>query len=115
MCRMPDGGCSDADGLNIKESGSVHTITYLTNISFGLGASDSLPEILREVGVSRPLLISDHGVKSAGLLERPGFDFLKTAPTFLDVPSNPTESAVAAGPVLWYRMTGRAHLMLAPT
>jgi alcohol dehydrogenase class IV len=81
----------------MKESGSVHTITYLTNIFFGLGASDSLEEILRELGVWRPLVISDQGIKAAGLLQRPGFAFLKSAPVFLDVPSNPTESAVAAG------------------
>jgi alcohol dehydrogenase class IV len=86
---------------NIKECGSVNNINYLTNINFGLGAAESLAEILREHGVSRPLVISDHGIKSAGLLERPGFEFLRTAPIFLDVPSNPTESAVAAGLALY--------------
>jgi len=55
--------------------------------------------------VSRPLVISDHGIKAAGLLDRPGFAFLKTAPVFLDVPTNPTESAVAAGLEL-YRQGG---------
>ncbi len=90
---------------NIKECGSVITINYLKNINFGLGAAESLAEILCELGVSRPLVISDHGIKSAGLLERPGFEFLKTAPVFLDVPSNPTESAVAAGLAL-YRQGG---------
>lgn len=83
----------------------MHTISYLTNISFGLGAAQSLAETLRELGVSNPLVISDHGVKAAGLLERQAFEFLKTAPTFLDVPSNPTESAVAAGLAL-YRQSG---------
>jgi alcohol dehydrogenase class IV len=90
---------------NIKECGSVNNINYLTNINFGLGAAESLAEILRDLGVSRPLVISDHGIKSAGLLERRGFEFLKTAPVFLDVPSNPTESAVAAGLAL-YRQGG---------
>ncbi|MGK9055340.1 iron-containing alcohol dehydrogenase [Neorhizobium petrolearium] len=83
----------------------MHTITYLTNISFGLGSSDSLAHILRELGVSRPLVISDHGIKAAGLLDRPGFAFLKTAPVFLDVPTNPTERAVASGLQL-YRQGG---------
>lgn len=76
---------------------SVHTITYLTNINFGLGASDSLAETLRELGVSRPLVISDHGIKAAGLLDRPSFAHLSSAPVFLDVPTNPTESADHAG------------------
>ncbi|TYR35453.1 iron-containing alcohol dehydrogenase [Mesorhizobium microcysteis] len=83
----------------------MHTITYLTSVSFGLGASNSLAEILREIGVSRPLVISDHGIRSAGLLDRPGFAFLKSVPIFLDVPTNPTESAVAAGLEL-YRQGG---------
>jgi 4-hydroxybutyrate dehydrogenase len=85
------------------ESGSVHTITYLTNISFGVGASDALADILRELSVSRPLVISDHGIKAAGLLDRPGFAFPKSAPVFLDVPTNPTEAAVAAGLELYKR------------
>ena len=84
---------------------SAHMINYLTNISFGPGASDSLAEVLRELGVSKPLVISDHGVRAAGLLERPAFAFLKTAPTFLEVPSNPTERAVTAGLEL-YRQSG---------
>ena len=95
---------------SIEESGSVnthdvHTINYLTNISFGLGATNSLAGILRELGVSNPLVISDRGVWAAGLLQRPAFEFLSTAPTFLDVPSNPTESAVATGLEL-YRQSG---------
>ncbi len=91
--------------MEIEESGSVHTISYLTNISFGPGAAESLAEILRELGVSNPLVISDHGVKAAGLFDRDAFAFLKNAPTFLDVPSNPTESAVAAG-LDQYRQSG---------
>lgn len=75
----------------------MHTINYLTNISFGLGASEATADVLRELGVSRPLVVSDHGIKAAGLLDRPGFAFLKSAPLFLEVPTNPTESAVAAG------------------
>ncbi len=83
----------------------MHTISYLTNINFGLGASESLGGVLRELGVTRPLVISDHGIKAAGLLDRPGFAFLKTAPIFLDVSTNPTESAVIAGLEL-YRQGG---------
>jgi len=88
-----------------KEYRNVNIINYLTTVRFGIGASEALAEILRELGVSRPLVISDHGIKAAGLLDRPGFAFLKTAPIFLDVPTNPTESAVAAGLEL-YRQRG---------
>lgn len=88
-----------------REAASVHTINYLTSISFGVGASDALEAMLRELGVSRPLVISDHGIKAAGLLARPGFAFLASTPIFLDVPTNPTESAVAAALSL-YRTGG---------
>ncbi|MEW6256469.1 MAG: iron-containing alcohol dehydrogenase [Pseudomonadota bacterium] len=83
----------------------MNTINYLTNISFGRGAAESLAGILRELGVSNPLVISDRGVFAAGLLQRPAFACLTAAPTFLDVPSNPTESAVLAGLAL-YRESG---------
>ncbi|MBX3582711.1 MAG: iron-containing alcohol dehydrogenase [Rhizobiaceae bacterium] len=83
----------------------MNPISYLTNISFGPRATESLAESLRELGVSNPLVISDHGVEAAGLLARDAFAFLKTSPTFLDVPSNPTETAVAAGLDL-YRRSG---------
>lgn len=72
-------------------------ISYLSTVYFGAGAIGSLKEILSQLGISRPLLVSDHGIKAAGLLERPGLEILAGAPTFLDVPTNPTESAVLAG------------------
>src|SRR5690606_8064446 len=80
-------------------------ISYLSTVYFGAGAIGSLKEILSQLGMSRPLLVSDHGIKAAGLLERPGLEILAGAPTFLDVPTNPTESAVLAGLSL-YRQHG---------
>ncbi|TWG96727.1 alcohol dehydrogenase class IV [Mesorhizobium sp. J18] len=79
-------------------------ITYLTTINFGAGALASLPDAMRDLGISRPLIVSDHGIAAAGLLER-----LKVhapdAPTFLDVPTNPTESATKAALAV-YRKEG---------
>lgn len=74
----------------------MDTINYLTTINFGAGALSSLTDTMRDLGVSRPLLISDHGIKAAGLLDTPGAQFLASGPMFLDVPTNPTESAVKA-------------------
>ncbi|WP_028032987.1 iron-containing alcohol dehydrogenase [Chelativorans sp. J32] len=74
----------------------MHIINYLTTINFGPGALSSLPDALGELGVTRPLVISDHGIRAAGLLDTPSIQFLGSAPTFLDVPTNPTESAVMA-------------------
>jgi 4-hydroxybutyrate dehydrogenase len=70
-------------------------ITYLTKIQFDHGAIGLLREELDLLGVSRPLVVTDRGIRAAGLLDRiterlPGID----APVFDGTPSNPTEEAV---------------------
>ena len=42
------------------------TIRYLTRIEFDFGAIRLLPDLLAELNVARPLLISDPGVAGAG-------------------------------------------------
>ena len=72
------------------------TITYLTTIAFEAGAVATLPAQLSALGIRRPLVVSDHGIRAAGLLDR----VLSLCPpgttAFLDVPTNPTESAALA-------------------
>lgn len=79
----------------------MNIINYLTTIHFGAGALASLAETLRDLGVSKPLLISDRGVKAIGLLDTQAMQFLNSAPAFLDVPTNPTEAAVREALVLY--------------
>ncbi len=79
----------------------MNIINYLTTIHFGAGAIGSLAETLRDLGVSKPLVISDHGVKAVGLLNSQAMQFLNSAPAFLDVPTNPTEAAVQEALVLY--------------
>ena len=67
-------------------------ITYLTTIDFGPGEVAGLPAAIAELGMARPLLISDEGIRAAGLLDRVAL----AGPAFLDTPPNPTEAAVAA-------------------
>jgi 4-hydroxybutyrate dehydrogenase len=74
-------------------------ITYLTAIDFGPGELAGLPRAVGELGIARPLLISDRGIAAAGLLER--VRALVEAPAFLDTPPNPTEEAVSAALQLW--------------
>lgn len=69
-------------------------INYLTSINFGVGAISSLKPSMDELRITKPLVISDHGIKAAGLLDHPQLSCVASAPTFLDVPTNPTESAV---------------------
>lgn len=71
-------------------------ITYLTAIDFGAGELAGLTAAASELGIARPLLVSDRGIEAAGLLQRAS-GFLPAATTiFLDTPTNPTEGAVLA-------------------
>ena len=70
-------------------------ILYITNILIDFGALAQLKAECERVGIKRPLIVTDEGVKAAGLLAKveaalPG---LKPA-VFADTPSNPTEAAV---------------------
>ena len=72
-------------------------ITYLTTIDFGPGEVAGLPAAIAELGMARPLLISDEGIRAAGLLDWVAID----GPAFLGTPPNPTEEAVAAALEVW--------------
>ncbi len=75
----------------------MDVITYLTTVNFGAGAATTLPQAMLELGLSRPLIVSDPGIVAAGILDRPEFSVLSGLPRFLDVPTNPTETAVLSG------------------
>ena len=49
---------------------SVHLFECPTRVHYGFGASARAGEILRELGVSRALLVSDPGVEAAGVVDR---------------------------------------------
>src|SRR5262245_40458662 len=74
----------------------MSTILYLTQIEFGPGERAVLPKALADLGIKRPLVVSDHGIADAGLLDQAALSIATSAPRFLDTPPNPTESAVAA-------------------
>ena len=73
-------------------------ISYLTTIRFGCGVLSELPEDLAALSIPRPLIVTDKGVRAAGLLDR----LFKVMPSgmpqlvFDSVPSNPTEEATYA-------------------
>ena len=46
------------------------TISYLTRISFDFGALASLTDELGTLGITRPLIVTDPGLKASGLLDR---------------------------------------------
>jgi hypothetical protein len=74
----------------------ISTISYLTTVSFGFGASAVLGDVLAELAIARPFVVTDSGVRAAGIADKvvaatcePG-----RATWFDRTPPNPTEGAV---------------------
>ena len=72
-------------------------IYYVTQIQFEFGAIKLLKQECERVGISRPLIVTDAGVKAAGVLQK-ALDALPgmSVTVFDQTPSNPTEAAVRA-------------------
>ena len=78
-------------------SNSISKFSFPTTIYFGAGAIDNLPEYLRDVGMEKPLLVTDPGMvetgvfpKVTGILKDAGIKFS----IFSKVNSNPLESDI---------------------
>ena len=72
-------------------------INYVTQIQFDFGAIQLLRAECERVGITKPLIVTDPGVKAAGILQK-AVDALGGLPhaVFDQTPSNPTEAAVRA-------------------
>ncbi|MBE0616246.1 MAG: iron-containing alcohol dehydrogenase [Burkholderiales bacterium] len=74
------------------------TINYLTTVQFDFGAIEVLAAELQRLKIRRPFLVTDKGVRVAGLLQRvlnalgAGVEVI----IYDDTPANPTEDAVIA-------------------
>ena len=77
-------------------------IYYITQVQFDFGAVKLLKQECERVGITRPLIITDPGVKAAGVLQK-ALDALPGMPVtvFDQTPSNPTEAAVRAAAALY--------------
>ena len=81
-------------------------ILYLTNIQIDFGALQLLASECERTGMRKPLIVTDPGVRAAGLLDR-AVAALDTASgalphaVFDQTPSNPTEAAVRAAQALF--------------
>jgi 4-hydroxybutyrate dehydrogenase len=83
---------------------TMSQILYVTNILIEFGALSQLKAECERVGITRPLIVTDAGVKAAGLLDKalaalPGW----TVAVFDQTPSNPTETAVRAAVAVYQR------------
>lgn len=81
-------------------------IYYVTQIQFDFGAVNLLKQECERVGIARPLVVTDPGVKAAGVLQQ-ALDAMAGIPVavFDQTPSNPTAAAVRAA-VEVYRANG---------
>jgi 4-hydroxybutyrate dehydrogenase len=70
-------------------------INYITQVQIDFGVLALLPQECARAGIRKPLLVTDAGVRAAGLLDRAvaALDGLPHA-VFDATPSNPTEAAV---------------------
>ena len=77
-------------------------INYITQIHIDFGALSVLKSECERSGITRPLIVSDAGVKAAGIVQR-ALDALAglTVQVFDQTPSNPTESAVRAAAAMY--------------
>ena len=77
-------------------------IYYVTQVQFDFGAVQLLKQECQRVGITRPLVVTDAGVRGAGVLQK-ALDALEGVPhaVFDQTPSNPTEAAVRAATELY--------------
>ncbi len=69
-------------------------INYITTVQFDFGAVTLLPQECERIGMHRPLVVTDPGVRAAGVLDRVTAQLNASFQIFDRTPSNPTESAV---------------------
>jgi 4-hydroxybutyrate dehydrogenase len=77
-------------------------IYYVTQVQLDFGAVRLLPQECERSGIRRPLVVSDAGVRAAGVLDR-ALAALGDMPhaVFDQTPSNPTEAAVRTAAALY--------------
>src|SRR6266568_5981690 len=69
-------------------------IAYLTDIYFGHGSVEVVPDLLERFGIRRPLLVTDARLIELGLTARLG---VGAPATFSGTETNPTEANLQAG------------------
>ena len=87
------------------------SIPYLTDTIFDHGAIGMTAKSLKNLGASRPLIVTDKGIVSAGLLQIL-LDALGAPPAAIydETPGNPTQAATMAAAAL-YRSSGADSLI----
>ena len=71
------------------------TINYLTRIEFDFGSTKLLPDLVKELGIKKPLIVTDPHLAESDILKKLTELIQHTGPAlFPNTPQNPTEEAV---------------------
>ena len=71
------------------------TINYLTRIEFDFGSTKLLPDLVKELGIKKPLIVTDPHLAKSDILKKLTELIQHTGPAlFPNTPQNPTEEAV---------------------
>jgi alcohol dehydrogenase class IV len=80
---------------HISKGSGMPLINYVTRVQFGFGELATLKEELALAGISRPLVVTDKGVRGLGFLDKIEAVFGKElAGVYDETPGNPNEAAV---------------------
>ena len=79
---------------------TIRSVEVPMKLVHGSGAVTRLGEVLHELGVTRPLLVTDPGVAAAGLAER-ALEYLDGAPVYDGVRPNPDIALIDEGAALY--------------
>ena len=79
---------------------TIRSVEVPTRLVHGIGAITQLGDVVRQLGVARPLLVTDPGVTAAGLTER-ALEQLENAVVFDQVRPNPDIALVNEGAELY--------------
>ncbi len=69
-------------------------ILYITNIQIDFGVIGTLAAECEKANIKRPLIVTDQGVKSVGILQKALDALSQNVAVFDQTPSNPTEAAI---------------------
>lgn len=76
-------------------------INYVTQVQFGYGRVELLQGECTRLNIQRPLIVTDEGIRKAGLLDRIQAVLSRPAAVFDQTPPNPNEGAVRAAVALY--------------
>lgn len=82
-------------------------INYVTRVQFGYGEIATLKEELALAGITRPVIVTDKGVRALGMLERiEAATGVTPVAVFDETPGNPTEASAVKATALFREADG---------